>query len=315
MYNLFKKWSVTILLSLSALAAPVFAQDGEEVMSEEEWQRAYILIEKRVSGFKYQTGKVQIGEELATVDVPNGYKFLGKGDSRYILEDVYGNPPDDTVLGTLFIAKQSPLDEDLSYFIVLSYSEDGYIEDDDAKEIDYNDLLEELQDDAEEANKIRVKEGYPTAKLIGWAQKPYYDDKNKKLHWAKEFTFDNSPVNTLNYDVRILGRKGYLSMNIIGSIDVLPMVKSDIGKFLDSTNFNEGNQYGDYEEGIDSVAAYGIGGLVAGKVLGKIGFFAILAKFGKFIIAGLIALGAVVKKIFFGSKEEKTKSIENSEQE
>ncbi|MBL7985981.1 MAG: hypothetical protein JNM91_13325, partial [Flavobacteriales bacterium] len=45
-------------------------------------------------------------------------------------------------------------------------------------------------------------------------------------------------------------------------------------------------------------------GLVAGKVLAKVGIFAVLAKFGKFIVLGLIAIGGAIWKFFTGRKKK-----------
>ena len=61
-------------------------------------------------------------------------------------------------------------------------------------------------------NIERKKLGYSTLNLVGWASKPYYDGKNKVLHWAKELKVEGDEGNTLNYDVRVLGRKFLLFM-------------------------------------------------------------------------------------------------------
>jgi uncharacterized membrane-anchored protein len=139
--------------------------------------------------------------------------------------------------------------------------------------------------------------------LIGWASEPYYDQANKKLHWAKELKFGESEVNTLNYNIRILGRKGYLNMNAIGDMDALPDFQRDIDKILASVEFNEGQRYSDFNPDIDEVAAIGIGGLIAGKVLAKAGFFAMLLKFWKVIAVGAVAAFSMLRKKIFGSKD------------
>ncbi len=46
-----------------------------------------------------------------------------------------------------------------------------------------------------------------------------------------------------------------------------------------------------------------IKGLIAGKVLAKVGFFALLLKFSKFIIIGLIAAAGAAWKFLFKKKE------------
>ena len=57
--------------------------------------------------------------------------------------------------------------------------------------------------------------------------------------------------------------------------------------------FNDGMRYADFQPGVDEVAAFGIGALVAGKIAAKTGALAalilLLKKFGIFIIAGIAA--------------------------
>lgn len=66
----------------------------------------------------------------------------------------------------------------------------------------------------------------------------------------------------------------------------------------------KGQRYNDFSAGIDEVAAYGIGGLVAGKVLAKVGFFAIILKFWKVAILALGGTWAAIKRFFgFGAKD------------
>jgi len=198
------------------------------------------------------------------------------------------------------------LDSNFTYAVEISYSEEGYIEDDEAKDLDYDDMLTDMQKEAEDATPERIKQGYSPVKLIGWASPPFYDEQAKKLHWAKEIQFGDEVLHTLNYNIRVLGRKGYLNLNVIGTMDVLPLVKSDVAKILSGVEFNEGNKYADFNPSIDKIAAIGIGGLIAGKVLAKVGLFAVFLKFWKIIAIGAVAVFAGVRKFFFGKKEDPT---------
>ncbi len=167
-----------------------------------------------------------------------------------------------------------------------------------------------LQEGEKETNEARAKEGYPGIHLIGWAQQPFYDKENKVLHWAKEIRFDDQEGgHTLNYEIRILGRHGVLSLNAVCKMSELPLVKADINKVLHMATFTQGNTYFDFDPKMDNVAAWSIGGLVAGKVLAKVGFFAILLKYlaagWKFIALGFIALLGFFKRLFSRKKAEK----------
>lgn len=291
------------------LSIHCLAQESEPAMTAEEIASA---VEEVNNSMKYEYGTVDLLGGIAKIQVPEGYKFLNKEQSEYVLTELWGNPPSE-VQGLLFPADMGPVSDDFTYAVEISYSEEGYIKDDDAKGLDYNELLKEMKSDAKEGNVYRAEQGYATVDLIGWASAPFYDDVNKKLHWAKELKFEGSDENTLNYNIRILGRKGYLNLNAIGDIDVLPVFQNNVDEILASVDFSEGNQYADFNPDIDKMAAYGIGGLIAGKVLLKAGLLAkfglILVKFWKVIALALVAIGAGVKNYFGGKTEEKKGSI------
>jgi uncharacterized membrane-anchored protein len=118
--------------------------------------------------------------------------------------------------------------------------------------------------------------------------------------------FGDQQGHTLNYDIRILGRKGILSMNAVADMNELPMVKKDIDKVLHIAEFTGGNKYSDFNPDIDEVAAWGIGALVAGKVLAKVGILAFFGKFLKIILIGIVALGGFFVKLFKRKKAADT---------
>lgn len=278
-----------------------FGQDSSEEITEK--QQAYIKkLDSINNSFTYQYGKISLQDGLAEINIPDGYKFLDAKQSEYVLTDLWGNPPSE-VLGLLLPKDISPIDESFTYAVEITYSNEGYINDDDAKDLNYSDLLKEMQDDTNALNPERKKQGYPAIDLVGWASTPFYDSSSKKLHWAKEIKFEGENVNTLNYNIRVLGRKGYLNLNAIGTIDVLPLFNKDVNEILNSVSFTNGNTYADFNPDVDKVAAYGIGGLIAGKLLAKAGFFAIILKFWKVIAVGIAGLFAAFKNKIFGSSQ------------
>lgn len=253
----------------------------------------------------YKTGKIEFLNENAVLNIPKGFKFLDAKQAQYVMKDLWGNPDDPTLLGALLPEKKGVLGED-SWLFAINYDGMGFVKDDDAKDMDYDDLLKEIQADIKSQNEERLKQGFTGAELVGWASKPFYDENKKVLHWAKEFKFEDSETNTLNYDLRVLGRKGVFILSAVAQMKQLPEVNANINNVISSIQFTKGNTYADFDSSTDNVAAWTIGGLVAGKVLAKVGFFAILAKFGKFIIVGAIALWAGLKKFVFGKKDHET---------
>jgi uncharacterized membrane-anchored protein len=252
----------------------------------------------------YSTGVVTIPEANATLRIPAGFKFLNAEQSRFVVHDVWNNPGGSDVLGMIFPASGSPF-ADSSYAFVVTFDAMGYVKDDDAKDIDYAEMLKSGQEEEKAENEERKKAGYEPIHWVGWAQAPYYDANGKVLHWAKELKFgnDTQTPNTLNYDIRILGRKGVLSLNAVATMSELPMVKKDIAAVLGMASFDDGYAYKDFDSNTDEIAAYTVGGLVAGKVLAKAGFFALLLKGWKFILIGIIAAWAAIKRFVLRKKE------------
>ena len=250
-----------------------------------------------------QTGEISVIKNVATVTVPEDFYFLNAADSKKVLVDVWGNPPGSNVLGMLFPAQSTPFDSD-SWAVTIEYTEDGYVSDEDADEIDYNELLAQMQEDTLAASKERVSQGYDSIALVGWAAPPYYDKAEHKLHWAKEIKFGSQPTNTLNYNIRVLGRKGVLVLNFIATIDQKTLIDGQLDNVLAMADFNEGSSYDDFNPDIDDVATYGLGALVAGKVIAKTGFLAALILFlKKFGVIIVIAIGGILKKVFSRKKK------------
>lgn len=229
------------------------------------------------ASFTYQHGEINLENGIGTLKVPTGFRYLDPKQSAYVLHDVWGNPHGEGTLG-MIIPEDIGVTDDRSWAFIITYDEMGYVKDDDADDIDYDNMLTEMQNDAVAENEERAKEGYESISIIGWASKPYYDSEKKVLHWAKELKFGESDGTTLNYNVRVLGRKGVLVLNAVASMTDLPEVKKNIEPVLASFTYSDGNKYSDFNPEIDEVAAWTIGGLVAGKVLAKAGIFALLLK-------------------------------------
>ena len=253
----------------------------------------------------FQQGVIKLGAGGVRLDVPAKYYFLGPADARRALVDIWGNPPTSAegVLGMILPSIKLPVDD--TWGAIVRFDDDGYVSDEDAQKIDYKELLKGMQESTAEASEARAKAGYGTMKLIGWASQPFYDAATKKLHWAKELEFDGKTPHTLNYDVRALGRAGVLKINFVAGMEDLPVIRQVIPDVMEMAQFEQGARYADYVPGADKVAAYGIGGLIAGKLLAKAGLLAFalvfLKKAGVFIVIGL----AAVARVFAGRFKKK----------
>ncbi|POY38578.1 DUF2167 domain-containing protein [Solitalea longa] len=256
------------------------------------------------NAFTYQHGTITLKGGIGILTVPKGFKYLDPEQAEKVIVDLWGNPGGENVTLGLLLPENQKILANKGYVFNIQYDEIGYVKDDDADDIDYADLLKEMQEGSIEENKERQKNGYEPITVIGWANQPFYDKENKILHWAKELKFGDQKVNTLNYNVRVLGRKGVLILNAIATMNDLPQVKQDISQVLNIVQFSDGYAYKDFDPKVDEVAAWTIGGLVAGKVLAKVGFFAIIAKFGKIIVFGIIAFFSAIWKRLRGKRNE-----------
>ena len=263
------------------------------------------------ASLKYERGEIKLKDGLATLKIPQGYRYLNPVDAEKVLVEGWGNPPSSKTLGMLFRSDVGPFDDE-SWGVVITYQEDGYVKDDEASSINYSDLLKSMKESTVEENEERQKAGYEKVELIGWAEQPHYDKVNHKLYWAQELKFGDESNHTLNYDVRVLGRRGVLSLNAVASTSQLQSIQVDMQSVMSFVEFNDGNRYADFTPGVDKVAAFGIGALIAGKLAAKAGFFKLLlpallaAK--KFLVLGVIALGALIRKLFGGKKKDEDES-------
>ena len=292
-----------LLVSLLLTASSLFAADPTPIPTPtpaaDPAAARLAAMEKKAASITYRQGETIIGDGLAKISVPVQFRYLDAKDAVVVLTELWGNPKRSDILGALVPAGFDPIG-DAPWLVAISFVDEGYVKDDDAAKIDYTKLLSQMQEGVREASKERVKEGYRAIDLVGWATPPRYDAAAHKLYWAKELKFGTDKENTLNYNIRVLGRSGVLELNAIASMSQLRQVEAATPAILGMVNFQEGHRYADYNSSTDKTATYGLAALVAGGIAAKAGLFkglwiAILA-LKKFIILGIIALSASIKK-------------------
>jgi uncharacterized membrane-anchored protein len=297
-----RRWWMSVVMSLAAatawaqMPAPEAAPAAEQEEVEEDAPPPLPELHPR-------HGEVLLGNGLAKMNVPENFEYLSPEDAQKVLVDVWGNPPGTKTLGML-VPAGIPVDADEGWGVVIEYSDDGHVDDEDAAGIDYADLLKNMQKGTQEENAERTQAGYPAVQLVGWAATPHYDQATRKLYWAKELAFSDMDTkdHTLNYNIRLLGKEGVLVLNAVSSMSALPQVEKDMKQVLAFTDFQPGHRYSDFNPSTGRVAAYGIAGLVAGKAAVKAGLFKglfALLLAGKKAIAGVLAVVvAALGKLF-----------------
>lgn len=301
---------ITRILAVIAVAAGLLTAGAAQAAPNAEQAAELRRLEALQAELHPTTGAIGLGESQVTLNLGEDYYFLGAVEAERVLTEGWGNPPNSggQIIGMIFPAGKTFYDD--TWGAVLTYSADGYISDDDAATIDYAELLQLMRQGETEQNAARVRAGYDEVRLIGWAQSPSYDATRHSMIWAKELAFGATPdSHTLNYDVRVLGRRGVFSINIVTDMAHLSETGADATRLMNTVSFNEGARYTDYRRG-DQKAAYGLAGLVAGgtalAVAKKVGLFGILMlvlkKGGVFILIALAGAGGWLKRQFSGRK-------------
>lgn len=297
---------IPLLTLMWATAVP--AQDNPALAAKKE------QVKKLLESLQWKTGNIPVGGDKAVLDLQPGYRYLNPGDTNKVLSNLWGNPPS-TTWGVIFPPNSDPLNYPWA-MIVEGFEDEGYVKDEDADKLDASKILSELQEGQKEANKARAQKGYAELEITGWAAKPHYDKEAKKLTWAIDLKVAGSDEHNINYYVRVLGRRGFLVLNIIADNDSIPVIDKELPQVLSMVNFNEGHRYADFNPKTDKVAAYGIAGLIAAGIgikLLKVGFFAAFFKpiiafalaAKKLVVVAVLGIGAFIKKLF-GRKNDQT---------
>jgi uncharacterized membrane-anchored protein len=288
--------NIVFVLGAIMLCQPLWAQ--APTAEDEPIPRAAAVAEFEAS-LDFKQGRITLPNGVATVDVPDNFRYLGPEDARRVLEQGWGNPDGQGTLGMLVPVDIGVVSEG-GWGVVITYDENGHVSDEDAEGIDYDALLTDMRNAMAEENAARERAGFEPLQLIGWAARPRYDKVANKLYWAKELALGDSSKHTLHYNIRLLGRRGVLIMNTVSGMNQLARVEQDMQQILAFTNFVPGQRYAEYDAHTDKLAAHGLRALVAGNVAAKNGVLTSLlvllvaSKQAVAVVAAALLVSAVV---------------------
>lgn len=236
----------------------------------------------------------KLGDQ-ALLKLPKGYQFLGAQETQQLLKQM-GNFPSGSELGLI-----TATGEGEEWFMVVRYIDAGYVKDDEAANWDADALMAAIKEGTDEDNERRQAQGFPPLVIRGWEETPHYDKAANKVVWAISAQERDSVG--VNYNTLALGRQGYLSMNMVGSLEHLAVLKPHVGLLLANVEFVEGKRYTDFNSTTDKVAAVGLSAVIAGAAV-KSGLLAKLWAFiiplvmagKKLLMLAVIALGGLAAK-------------------
>ncbi|HXC59599.1 MAG TPA: DUF2167 domain-containing protein [Steroidobacteraceae bacterium] len=290
--------AVPALAQTPAVPAAGSAQESavpaQQQRAEDPAEQAYM---RQIAALDWVKGPttVQLAGNSELV-VPEGFVFLDKKNTDKFLEINHNLAGGTEVL----VAPAN-----LHWTAYLSFADEGYVKDD--EKIDAPKLLKTLQEGTEQANQERKRRGWGEMHVVDWALPPAYNTANKRLEWAT--LLESEGGRNVNFSTKVLGRRGHTSVVLAGDPAELTAARQELEKVLAGYSFKQGEKYADWVPG-DKVAEYGLAALVLGgaaAIATKKGFWAILATFfaaaWKFVLAGVVALGAGIRR-FFGKKAD-----------
>jgi uncharacterized membrane-anchored protein len=286
--------TVAALIFFFSSSLTLAAEEGSEnAASKAAWHAA---------GEAMQRGPTTITlRDQGKINLPEGYGFVPPKEAAAVM-DLMGNQTDGNFLGMIFPTKDDAGD----WFVTIDFDPAGYIKDDDAKDWDADELLGNLKEGTEAGNAHRHDLGIAPIEVTRWVEKPAYEQPTHRLVWSAEIRDKGStdPDTGVNYNTYVLGRDGYISLNLVTSTAQVEAQKPAARELLAAVSFNDGKRYSDFNSSTDKVAAYGLAALVGGIAVKKLGLLAVAGafflKFAKLIIVGVAAAGGGIAKFFKG---------------
>jgi uncharacterized membrane-anchored protein len=260
---------------------------GEDAAAPLPWQRG--------------PGTAPIGSGLAEIDLGEEYVFLDGAGTKRLME-LTQNPVSGQEVATV-----APVADEDHWFLVFEYDPMGYVSDQEKDSLDADAMLASIREGTDAGNEERRKRGWPTMRIVGWQEKPHYDERSRNLSWA--VIGESEGHRNVNRIVKVLGRGGVMTVTLVADPEELAAAIPRVDALLDGYRYRPGHTYAEYVPGKDKLAAYGLTALVvggAGAALLKTG---LLAKLWKPIAAALAALGAGAKR-FFASGRKVERSME-----
>ena len=228
----------------------------------------------------------------ASVSVPPSYIFLDASATKAFLEQNQ-NIPDGNELGSILSTDAA----DDSWFAVFTYADTGHVDDTDQAAIDATALMENLKKGTEHGNKERRDRGFDELVLTGWQQPPFYDPATNNLTWSTRLTSQDVPV--INHSVRLLGRTGTMSVQLVADPKSLAAATTQFNTILTGFTYVDGQRYAEFRQG-DKLAGYGLAALIAGGAGAAAVKSGLLQKFWKVLVMIGVAIVAGLKK-FLGA--------------
>ncbi len=190
---------------------------------------------------------------IATIKVPEGYKFADSAAARAFFERLR-NPVPPNLIGIL--APQAG-----GMWVIFEFADVGYLKNADRERLDNASIIKSVWSRIERQNQERTLAGQAPFTSVDWQLKPIYDPQQHSLEWA--IRADSRSENVVNQTVRLLARRGVLDAIAIRSghdnVDL-----NQVRQLVKGVSLKPGEGYADYHDG-DKLALSGLAELITGE--------------------------------------------------
>lgn len=238
------------IITCLIVASRAFAGVGEDGLDR------YDLLgpeDRLTASFTYLEGKVVLNNG-AVLSVPDGYRFLNAVQGRTLVERLWGNPQNPGFLGLLLPKPGSRTANDL-FGIEISMDESGYLSQSEARQLNYNVLMQKMQQRLAQDNNWRSRRGLNAVTDMHWALPPVYHESDNTLQLARILQLGKNTA-VLNYELRILTRTGALCLTAVAPIGQLEQLQALMPEMGARVHLPVGQRYLDFNPHTDRLAAW-----------------------------------------------------------
>lgn len=257
--------SYALLFSICSMAYPVDSTDLLPQADAPIIEKLNHQLDSLENKIKYHTGNITLAGGKFNLRVPDEFLFIDAVQSRYILEELWGNLPDTEVAGMIVRKGFQPSRLINDYSFVIGYSDIGHVSSQKGTELNHDKLLAQLKENMARSNESRINMGLNTMSVTGWVMVPYFDQYKKALYWATRISANGTEEEILNYNLRLMGKTGVIKINAVATLDQLPDIKKALPLIIAQTRFTAEEAFDAYNEGKDKESQYDMAALITGK--------------------------------------------------
>jgi uncharacterized membrane-anchored protein len=253
--------------------------------------------DQTLARFNFESGPLtgRLGT-VAAIDVPQGCQFTEAQGAKNFLEATE-NPPSGGEVG-LILCRGGVADSSF-WFVVFTFDESGYVKDDEKADLDAAKILTTIQKGTEAGNAERRQRGWEELIVTGWERAPYYDSLTHNLTWSTRLKGKESPTQSINHSVRLLGRKGVMHVDLVADPADMEVAVPAFDEMIGTYSYLTGNKYAEWQPG-DKVAKYGLTALIAGGAGAAALQLGLFGKMWKFILGVFLALKKLILVVVAG---------------